>query len=156
MGGRWGRFSVNLNYFHPSISYQVPPPARSISGSVKPRKSLLPVTTIGMSGTNGTTKEQGKEEARLADRMLVNVFENVLAGEASRQVIVSTTGIRISASTVTTEARAMQCLGRLSDTSISQISQDHMAVSISQQEAKGGRHQTLERYEGTYGAGKTL
>ena len=109
-----------------------------------------------MPGTDEAIEEQGQEGGRLTDRMPVNVFENVSAGEASRQVIVSTTGIRISASTVTTEARAMQCLGQLSDTSISQISQDHMAVSISQQEAKGGRHQTLERYEGTYGAGKTL
>ena len=68
----------------------------------------------------------------------------------------STTGIRISASTVTTEAGAMQCLGQLSDTTIPQISRDHTAASISQQEAKGGLDQTLDKFEGTYGAGKTL
>ncbi|PVH69164.1 hypothetical protein DL98DRAFT_661829 [Cadophora sp. DSE1049] len=71
--------------------------------------------------------------------MPVNLFENVSAGEASRQVIVSTTGIHITASTVTTEAGVMQCLGQLSDTSISQISRDHTATSTSQQEAKGCR-----------------
>jgi len=109
-----------------------------------------------MPGTGEAIEGQGQEGARLADRMQGNVFENVSAGEVSRQVIVSTTGIRISASTVTTEAGAMQCLGQLSDTSISQISRDHTAASISQQEAKGGRHQTLEKFEGTYGAGKTL
>jgi len=109
-----------------------------------------------MPDTDGAIEEHGQEGCRLADRMPVNVFENISAGEASRQVIVSTNGIRISASTVSTEAGAMQCLGQLSDTSISQISGDHTAASISQQEAKGGRDQTMDKFEGTYGAGKTL
>ncbi|KAH7379012.1 hypothetical protein BKA64DRAFT_687099 [Cadophora sp. MPI-SDFR-AT-0126] len=109
-----------------------------------------------MPGTDEATEEQGQEGGRMADRVPVNVFENVSAGEASRQVIVSIIGIRISASTVTTEVGAMQCLGQLSDTSILQISQDHTAASISQQEAKGGLDQTLNKFEGTYGTGKTL
>jgi len=96
-----------------------------------------------------------EKEHRLADKMPVNVFEDISAGEASRQVIVSTSGIRISPSTVTTEAGTTQCRGQLSDTSISHISRDHMAASISQQEAKGGPGQAVDNSEG-YGAGKTL
>ncbi|KAH7398114.1 hypothetical protein BKA64DRAFT_57900 [Cadophora sp. MPI-SDFR-AT-0126] len=69
---------------------------------------------------------------RLADRIPVNGFENVSAEEASRQLIVWTSGMRISASTIRTEAGSMQCLGQFSDTSISQISQDYIATSISQ------------------------
>ena len=108
-----------------------------------------------MPDTDGAIEEHGQEGCRLADRMPVNVFENISAGEASRQVIVSTNGIRISASTVSTEAGAMQCLGQLSDPSISQISRDHTAASVSQQEVKGGRGQAVDKFEG-YGAGKTL
>ena len=70
-------------------------------------KRSLPTATIGIPGTDEAIKEQGQEGGRMADRVPVNVFENVLAGEASRQVIVSTIGIRISASTVTTEVGAM-------------------------------------------------
>ena len=71
-----------------------------------PERSLL-AATVGMPGTDEAIEEQGQEGGRMTDRVPVNVFENVLAGEASRQVIVSIIGIRISASTVTTEVGAM-------------------------------------------------
>ncbi|KAL2061934.1 hypothetical protein VTL71DRAFT_7312 [Oculimacula yallundae] len=59
------------------------------------------------------------------------------------------------ASTVTTEAGAWQVLGQLADTSVSQTSKDHAAESISQQGAKGAAR-TLDIFEGSYGAEKTL
>lgn len=109
-----------------------------------------------MSGTDKATEEQGRHGNKATDRMPVNVFENVSAGVASRQVIVSATGMRITAVGVTAEAGALQCFGQQADTTTSQISRDHTTASISQQRAEEDRDQAVNKFEGAWGAGKTL
>lgn len=71
-------------------------------------------------------------------------------------LIVSTTGIPISATAVTSEARAMQCLGQVSDTSVLPLSRDHKDGSISQQEAEGAQNHVVDKFEDSYGTGKVL
>ncbi|KAH8589566.1 hypothetical protein B0O99DRAFT_692455 [Bisporella sp. PMI_857] len=55
-------------------------------------------------------------------RAQTNVFENVIAAQGSQQVIISTSGVLISATTVTAEMGATQFLGQMSDSTLLQLS----------------------------------
>jgi hypothetical protein len=82
------------------------------------------------------TQQAGEERDKMVDRVPTLVFEDVLAAEASCQIIISENGDSILARKVTSETRALQCLGQMSETTVQQLSQDHYTRDATEQKGK--------------------
>lgn len=66
---------------------------------------------------------QASEEA---EKVRVNIVEDVTTAEDSRQVLVSTIGDLITARRVNAGARSLQCIGQMSDETLQQISRTYV------------------------------
>jgi hypothetical protein len=87
-----------------------------------------------------------------ANHPRTNAFNDISAGPDSYQVIVTTLEDLISARRVTAETRATQCLGRMSDASLQQISRDRAFVARpTRGSATEGGNRGEEAPEGTAG-----
>jgi hypothetical protein len=65
---------------------------------------------------------QASEEA---EKIRMNIVEDVTTAEDSRQVLVSTVGDLITARRVNAGARSLQCIGQMSDETLQQMSRIH-------------------------------
>lgn len=65
---------------------------------------------------------QASEEA---EKVRVNIVEDITTAEDSRQVLVSTVGDLITARRVDAGARSLQCIGQMSDETLQQMSRAH-------------------------------
>lgn len=70
---------------------------------------------------------QASEEA---EKVRVNILEDVTTAEDSRQVLVSTVGDLIAAHRVSAGARSLQCIGQMSDETLQQVSRTHGGMPI--------------------------
>jgi hypothetical protein len=70
---------------------------------------------------------QASEEA---EKIRVNIVEDVTTAEDSRQVLVSTVGDLITARRVSAGARSLQCIGQMSDETLQQISRTHGVLPV--------------------------
>jgi hypothetical protein len=60
-----------------------------------------------------------------AEKVRVNIVEDITTAEDSRQVLVSTIGDLITARRVDAGARSLQCIGQMSDETLQQLSRAH-------------------------------
>jgi len=65
---------------------------------------------------------QASEEA---EKVRVNIAEDITTAEDSQQVLVSTVGDLIAARRVDAGARSLQCIGQMSDETLQQMSRAH-------------------------------
>ena len=84
----------------------------------------------------------------------VNVFEDVSMADDGQQVIVATLGDLISAKRIVVGARSTQWLGQMSDTTLQQLSQDH--VQGKREPGTRPEVQTGTQFEDRYGTGFQL
>ncbi|OQV10378.1 hypothetical protein CLAIMM_14390 [Cladophialophora immunda] len=84
----------------------------------------------------------------------INVFEDVSMADDGQQVIVATLGDLISAKRVVVGARSTQWLGQMSDTSLQQLSQDH--IQGKREHGPKPEVQTGTHFEDRFGTGFKL
>jgi hypothetical protein len=82
-----------------------------------------------------------------------NTFTNISAGDDSRQLIVSTTGVIIQAAGITTGQRTAQGMGQMSDQSIEMLLRHNASTTSKRSQGKETTSPSWEHYGTGHGMG---